>query len=276
MTPPTLTLTLTLELNMALRNASETTTATPATNFPPFEDDDTGSSAGSATEVVEAPAAQTAVAVAKPEASAIVIRKPSIDKNTALRGLQNAIPTAELATMAIGVFPRITASGEGFMVDKNKLNLGPRIRVEVLSWNYIHMVTTGEQNNPEANKLIKTGYDEVTLADGTLIADYIKILKAEGYDKTTVKKYAELYVMLRGYMKLEGDSFKKVEVPDEEQTIHQVSLSPQSLGQWGKYLLESGIRKARGHSDDSIVTLVKESKTLGPNTFAMATFTPRW
>lgn len=269
---------------MALRNNPDATSTTnaavadkPASTHPAFEDMDDGGTTVAQETVAESkttPSTQTAVQTVKK--SDVVAIRPMLDKNTMMRGLQNAIPTEELATMGIGVFPRITASLEGFMVDKNKRNLGNKIRVEVLSWNYITMVTTGEQNNPEANKLIQTSYDGKMLKNGTSVEEYVKWLKGEGYNKAEAKQYSELYVNLLGFMQLQGDTFVKMEVPAEEQAIYQVSLAPQSLGQWGRYMLEGSLRKARGISDDSVVTLVKESKTVGPNTFALATFTPRW
>lgn len=263
---------------MALRNDStvtHTTTTTAELKHPVFETEDDVTVAERPEPATLAPDVSTQMAVQIKPSGAIQIR-PTLDKSTMMRGLQNAIPTEELATMGIGVFPRITASLEGFVVDKNKKKLGRKIRCEVLSWNYITMITTGEQNNAEANKLIQTSYDGVLLKNGNAVAEYIAFLKGEGYSKTEAKKYAEVYVNLVGFMELRGDSFVRVEVPAEEQAIYQVSLSPQSLGQWGKYLLEGSLRKARGISDDSVVTMEAESKTIGSHTFGFATFTPRW
>jgi hypothetical protein len=278
---------------MALRNAGttlQTTTAsTPAAGTPAFEGMEdtttTTETTETASEVVEAKPAstETAVQVVAPSKNELLAVRPMLDKNTMLRGLRDAIPTEELAPMGIGVFPRITASQGGFVVNKNEKKLGGRIRVEVLSWNYIHMVVTGEQNNTEANKLIRSSYDGKYLRDGGAkigdgsVATYIEYLKSQDYEKANVKQYIELYVNLIAYEETnEKRQIVAVDVPADEQKIYQVSLSPQSVGQWGKYLLEGSLRKARGHNDDSVVTLVQCEKTVGPNTFAFAEFEPKW
>lgn len=282
---------------MALRNAgtapqTTTTTTTPAAATPGFEamDDDTTTATAegsndTATEVVDAAPANTgtAVQVVAPSKSELLAVRPMLDKNTMLRGLRDAIPTEELAPMGIGVFPRITASLGGFVVNKGEKKLGGRIRVEILSWNYIWMVVSGEQNNPEANKKIRSSYDGKMLRDGGpkvgdgSVEAYLKYLKeVEEYDKANVKQYIELYVNLIGYEEKQDRTIVPVAVPADEQKIYQVSLSPQSVGQWGKYLLEGSLRKARGHNDDSLVTLVQVEKTNGANTFAFAEFEPKW
>ena len=184
---------------------------------------------------------------------------------TAIKQLQNAIPTTELENLGIGVFPRITVGLDGFSRDKTK-ELGKKIAIEVLSWSYVWLVTTGEQNNDEANKLIRTSYDGKNLKGGEgAVDEYVKYLKSEGYDKATVKQYAEVYSNLV-WTEAGGD------VKADEQEIVQVSLSPQSVGQWGRFLLESGLRKAKGVEDSNIVTLTQEKRVIGSNKFGISTF----
>ena len=183
---------------------------------------------------------------------------------TAIKQLQNAIPTTELENLGIGVFPRITVGLDGFSRDKTK-ELGKKIAIEVLSWSYVWLVTAGEQND-EANKLIRTSYDGKNLKGGEgSVEDYVKYLKSEGYDKAQVKQYAEVYANLI-WSEVGGD------VKSDEQEIVQVSLSPQTVGQWGRYLLESGLRKAKGIEDTNVVTLEAQRRIIGPNKFGIATF----
>lgn len=267
---------------MALRKPeTDAATAAPETdtkasivsNIPPFEDED-GDTA-TVTRTTEAPAATTGAAVAVRKETALAVR-PTLDKNTMLRGLQNAISVEDLVAIGAGTFPRITASRGGFVVDKNKRNLGKKARIEVLSWNYIYYVTTGEENNPEADKLFQISYDSEVLKDGRNINEYVEWLKKEGYNKASKKQYAELYVNLLGYQEVRDDMIKKVDVPPEEQAMYQVSLSPKSVGQWMKWLLEGSLRKARGISDDTVVTMVQEEATNGNNTYALAHFATKW
>ena len=190
-----------------------------------------------------------------------------LTSGTVIKQLQNAIPPSELENLGIGVFPRITVGLDGFSRDKTK-ELGKKIAIEVLSWSYVWLVTTGEQNNDEANKLIRSSYDGKNLKAGEgTIEDYVKYLKSEGYDKAQVKQYAEVYANVLWSETL-GD------VSAEEREIVQVSLSPQTVGQWGRFLLEAGLRRAKGVEDSNVVTMEAQKRILGPNKFGIATFQP--
>ena len=211
------------------------------------------------------PAETKAVPQDLPVASSTGTAVSPLTAGTAIMQLQNAIPTTELENLGIGVFPRITVGLDGFSRDKTK-ELGKKIAIEVLSWSYVWLVTTGEQNNDEANKLIRTSYDGKNLKGGEgSVEDYVKYLKSEGYDKAQTKQYAEVYANLI-WSEVGGD------VKSDEQEIVQVSLSPQTVGQWGRYLLESGLRKAKGVEDSNIVTMTQEKRVIGNNKFGIATF----
>lgn len=196
-----------------------------------------------------------------------------LSAGTVLKSLQNAIPTDELENLGIGVFPRITVGLDGFSKNKT-IELGTRIKFEVLSWSYVWLVVTGEQNNDEANKAIRTSYDGVNLKGGEgTVADYVKYLKdVGGYDKASVKQYVEVYANLLEYEEKKGKEMVTVEVGAEEQEICQISLSPQSVGQWGRYMLESGLRRAKGIEDSNVVVANQEKKVLGANKFGVAIF----
>ena len=230
---------------MALRN--------PANAAPAFESDEEAVPS-------EVQKAETPAAAPKSPGTAV----SPLTAGTAIKQLQNAIPTSDLESLGIGVFPRITVGLDGFSRDKTK-ELGKKIAIEVLSWNYIWMVTAGEQNE-ESNKLIRTSYDGKNLKGGEgSVEDYVKYLKSEGYDKAATKQYAEVYCNLL-WSEVGGD------VASDEQEIMQVSLSPQTVGQWGRYLLESGLRKAKGIEDSNVVTLEAQRRIIGSNKFGIATF----
>ncbi len=230
---------------MALRN--------PANAAPAFESDEEAVPS-------EVQKAETPAAAPKSPGTAV----SPLTAGTAIKQLQNAIPTSDLESLGIGVFPRITVGLDGFSRDKTK-ELGKKIAIEVLSWNYIWMVTAGEQNE-ESNKLIRTSYDGKNLKGGEgSVEDYVKYLKSEGYDKAATKQYAEVYCNLV-WSEVGG------EVKSDEQEIMQVSLSPQTVGQWGRYLLESGLRKAKGIEDSNVVTLEAQRRIIGSNKFGIATF----
>lgn len=259
---------------MALRN----TGTKPAETKPAFEsmegDDAAVEQAEQDAAVQETKAeaqAKTAATTAIATAQTRAVASP-LSQATALKALQWAIPAADLEGMGIGVFPRITVGLDGFSRDKDT-ELGKQIKIAVLSWNPVWLVTHGEQNDAEANKLIRTSYDGVNLKNGEgTVASYIQQLKLDGYEKASVKQYIEIYCNLIEHQDGRGNP---VAVPDEEQEIVQVSLSPQSVGQFQRYLLESGLRKARGIEDSNVVVLKQERKILGSNKFGIATFSAK-
>jgi len=246
---------------MALGNK---TTATPG-----FEQEDAPDVKHTPSEAPEATRTPTTAIAPK---SGTAVASP-LSAGTVLKQLQNAIPTVELESLGIGVFPRITVGTDGFSQDKTG-ELGSRIKFEVLSWSYVTLVTTGEQNNAEANKLIRTSYDGVNLkgGEGTVI-DYVKYLKdVDGYSKACSKVYVEVYANLLEFEAKEGKTFVTQTVEPEDQQIMQISLSPQSVGQWGRFMLESGLRRAKGVQDTNTVVANQQKKVLGSNTFGIAIF----
>lgn len=263
---------------MALRNTA-TASATPTPAFesaegPPGEEQEVGTPRVSTTAPTQAPAPGPApsktTAVAAP-AQTQAASSP-LSATTAMKALEWAIPAQELELMGFGVFPRITVGLDGFSRDKDT-ELGKKIKVAVLSWNPVWFVVTGEQNNTEANKLIRTSYDGRMLKGGEgSVESYVHMLKSDGYDKTSVKQYVEVYCNVLEHQDADG---KTVVVSDADQEIVQVSLSPQSASQWMRYLLESGLRRARGIEDTNVVVLTQNKKVLGPNKFGYATFSPK-
>jgi len=229
---------------------------------PSFESEETSSVAPQ----VEKEASETPTTLVQAPATRQGTAVSPLSAGTAIKQLQNAIPTSELENLGIGVFPRITVGLDGFSRDKT-IELGKKVAIEVLSWNYVWLVTTGEQSNDEANKLIRSSYDGINLKGGEgTVVDYVKYLKeTEGYTKTVVKQYAELYSNVV-WAEAKGD------IPDDEREIVQVSLSPQTVGQWGRFMLEAGLRKARGVEDSNVVTLTQEKRVIGTNKFGIATF----
>lgn len=252
-------------------DAAAETKVTPAGQFEAPDDDTVATPA--ANDPAPAPSAgapaseQRAVQVAQQ-------RAVSLTAGTALKKLQNVIPTEDLEALGFGTFPRITAGTDGFSVNKDELSLGKKIKFQVMSWNYIWLVTAGE-NNAEANKLIKSSHDGINLDgnEGT-IEKYVAWLKSEGYEKAASKQYVEVYGFLLAYNEVQKDgSLKLLEIGEDDRQIHQVSLSPKSVGQWGRYMLESAMKPST-QSDTVVMTAVK--KVNGPNTYGMATFSSKW
>lgn len=224
-----------------------------------------------ATDIVEATTApRQAPKTEAPQTTAVAAARTTavsagLTNNTILKQLQNAIPTEELETIGYNTFPRITIGTDGYTVNKTR-RLGEEITIEVLSWSYVTSITAGENNNPEADKLFRSSYDGINLTDGSgTVEDYIKYLKAEGYDKASAKKYAEVYcnVLSNG---------KNEQIEPEE--IFQLSLSPQSVAQFCRFMLESGLRIRKGIPDSGRIKLGTEVRVKGANRWGVAMFAP--
>ena len=244
---------------MALRNNESTTSSKPA-----FEGMDEDIPA----QTIKPAAEQTTKAVSVAPAANTAITSP-LSSGSELKKLEWAIPASDLENLGISVFPRITVGLDGYSIDKTK-ELGKEIRISIISWNPVWVVTTGEQNNKEADKFVRSSYDGINLKAGEgTVADYVKMLKeVEGYNKTSVKQYAEIYANLV-WTKDGGP------IAADEQQIVQVSLSPMSVGQWQRYLLESALRKAKGVQETSEVTMKQEKRVNGSNTYAISIFSAK-
>lgn len=189
----------------------------------------------------------------------------ALKANTALDDLQNLITPDMLESMGFGAFPRITVDQGGFSRNKTEF-LGHKIEIEVQSWNFVTLVTAGEKDNKEADKLVRSSYDGINIpAEGCTVDEYIRQLRNDGYDKASAKKYIEIYASLLWTEKLG-------QVDADDVKLVQVSVSPQSAAQWGRYLLESRIKAARGGNVASSVVIGAERKTLGSNTFGVMNF----
>lgn len=181
-----------------------------------------------------------AVAIHEAQAHALAVAQEKalatlgIKRDIPIRVIQNAIPTSELETLGIGVFPRVVVGLDGFSNEDG--DLGKVIGVKVYSWSYLTLVTTGEQDDETANKLVRGSYDGVNLKEGQgSVQGYIDSLKAQGYTKAQKKQYLEVYGMLT-YSAADG------EIPKDEQQMVQISLPPTSVGQFQRFLIEAGIQ----------------------------------
>lgn len=199
-----------------------------------------------------------AVVVQNNSAMALALRKP-----TGLDSAQGVIGIEELETMGIGTFPRITVDQSGFSIDKTKF-AGSWIRVELLSWNYVTLVTTAEKDDKEADKLIRSSYDGVHIA-GTkdLVTDYLANLRKD-YPDATTKKYVEIYAML-----LDSD---KLGPTGDSAGIHQLSVSPQSIKKWQNFLLTSRVHAFRGKEPNTTFDIASQRVVNGNNIYGVMVF----
>lgn len=259
---------------MALRKPDQSAAAADTTPAGAFESEET--SVDNTTPAANEPAAPDAKPAAQPTVASAPRNIPAVvpstnalanalRKGTALDESQNVIGIEMLETMSIGAFPRITVDQGGFSRNKTEF-IGMGIKIELLSWNYVTLITTGEQNDKDADKMIRSSYDHVNIpGEATTVDDYIAKLKEDGYDKTQSKKYVEIYANLLW-------SEKGGAVAPEDQCMVQLSVSPQSVSQWQRYLLESRMKQAKGIQISNVISIASERKTLNSNIFGIMLF----
>lgn len=207
--------------------------------------------------VEDTSAASATTAIAK--AAVTSMAKP-LKATAALSDYENALPEVDF-----GTFPRITVDLGGFEMDKEVL--GESIKLELMSWAYRYVLTPGEDNK-EANALVKYSNDGVVLSDGSgvTVADYLNTLKAvHGYEAAAKKTYIDL----TGLLLAKGDK----PVPEDDQVIVQVQLSPQSVKQFSGYRITKGVMEVRkGTSSGNVLTMTRARGEFGTNKFAYVTF----
>lgn len=246
-------------------------------------DNETGEAAPPQPAAAPAPTStSTAVAAAPAKTALDTVVRRAITADTMIRQIKWAIPEEELTilTQSGSPFPRITVGPDGFSVDKTK-SLGRKIEIELVSWNPVWYITSGEQTkNPEADKAFRISYNKDTLRDGegSIDAYVAKLRDVDGYKNAKSKAYTEIYATLVRYIQTDDDgNAKTVEIPEDSRRIHQLSLSPQSGAQWGVFQLEQGMRKAQGGADGIKVVATSERKVDNKgNIFGRAIFGVKW
>ena len=176
----------------------------------------------------------------------------------ALTSYQNVIDPSSLE---FDTFRRITVGLDGFS-DENEVELGKCIKLQIMSWNERFVVTPGVQN-AEANEKVRYSLDGKVLEDGTLVADYLKVLReVDGYDKASLKKYMTIYGFLVGN-EIKGEM---VEIDPAEREIVSVQVPPRSLPLFTRYQIETGVKVAQGVIAESDELVLKQEKVKGKTT----------
>jgi hypothetical protein len=229
--------------------------------IPAFESDDNTAVADTpATESQAAASAEATTAIAKASAGAMAAHQPMKKAQAAFAEYEDALPEVDF-----GTFPRITADLGGFEMDKEVI--GDTIKVEMMSWNNRYVVTPNVDNK-EANGLVKYSNDGVTLSDGSgiTVQEYLNTLKTvHGYTDASVKTYMDL----TGLLVSKGSE----EIPEDEQVVVQVQLSPQSVKQFNGYRITKGVFEARkGVQTGNVLTLKRERNEYNGKKFAYISF----
>lgn len=184
-------------------------------------------------EINEAAAEVARNAIAKAKTTAVGAARKLVG---AFSDLQNVIALEDVEAMGVGAFPRVTVDLGGFMLDKEEI--GSEIKIELLSWNFRYMVTTGS-NDEEAKKKVKVSYDgETIVGTGESVKSAVEAFKEEGYEDAECKGYADLW----GSLAVKSGK----EIDEADRPIVQVQLSPESLKKFKAFQTEVGFKQARG------------------------------
>lgn len=240
---------------MALKDATQT--AAPL--FENVEDEiETAAPAAEAAATAIAQAQTTAVAAARPKMQA------------AYAEFQNVFDADTVAGMALSV---PTIKGQQGACYHETTSFGERIRIQIISWNYRWMITSGLQNKDpgyeESKQYIANSYDGVTVHGKDMTIDeYLAFLRgAKAYDKAGKSQYIDLFGLLL-WKEKGGD------VPEDESEMYRVQLSQTSAGAFAAFCATQGVMVSRGiiKTLPSVIEVKAEPRTKGTNMYTNFSF----
>lgn len=203
----------------------------------------------------EAAPAETAVATRK--TGGLPAMKGALAE-VALAHLKNKIPALDFGTL-----PRFKASPSGIKGDEG--GLGMTCQITVVSYNDQYAVAPNEDGAPK--ELCKFSLDGINLTDGSgSVADHLKMLKEEGYEKAAAKRYTDLIAIL-------NDAEK-----DHEEIGNMVtfSLSPMSVKSFERYQLQTTVKMSMNpaitQETAAQVTITAKPKSFSNKEFMMLDF----
>lgn len=199
---------------------TETTTQEPQMDATTI---DQQASASVAASTAIAKAATTAVGV--PAKFTIAFK----DKN-------NVFDTATVESLSLAI-PRIT--GEQGSAFQNGVELGSRIRLEIISFNHRWVVGTGE-NDAESKEKFRVSMDNRTISGtGEDFHAYLESLKAEGFSKARISPYLDVF----GFVVW---TEKKGDIPVDERELSCLQCSQTSMGNFTAFCTTRGLLESKG------------------------------
>ena len=219
------------------------TATTPAT----FEDQDDA--------VVAAPAATTAVAVAKPQVPSVTTQFSSA--TDVISSLKNAMP------VTFDMLVQLVATNGNICKRSDKKPVGDQVSFELMSWQDSFTISTGDDQSPK--DLIRYSDDGIVCSDGTLVADHLAYLRGLGFAKAALKQRA---VVVGSVISCS----RTTELDDE---LVQFDLSPQSRASFLNYALGCVNKIRLGKLTSEQVTKIKataEVVSMGGNPFTKLMF----
>lgn len=176
-----------------------------------------------------------------------------------------AIDLVTVEDIGQGTMPKIVADRGGFSADDKEY--GDEIDVELVSFNDRLVITPGVDGE-EAKQLLRYSYDGQTLAGepDVTVASYVADLKDAGFPRAEAKKYIDLWVMpIRS--QVDGD------IAEEDRDLVQVQLSPSSVREWNKFMLQASVKMSRAGVDiKPLLNLKIDKREYNGNKYAAIKF----
>lgn len=240
---------------------------TTAQTMPAFEDE---------TEVMtettiqtDAPAAATTTTtIAQAQATAVAAPRPKMQ--AAYAEFQDVFDADTVAGMALSV-PAIKGQQGGCYHDTT--NFGERIKVEIISWNYRWMITSGLQSKDpgyeESKQYIANSYDGVMVHGKDMsVEDYLHMLRDElAYNKASKSQYIDLFGLVT-WKEKGGD------VPEADREMYRIQLSQTSAGAFTAFCATQGALMSRGivKEQSPVIEVKAEARTKGTNMYTNFSF----
>ena len=206
--------------------------------------------------------ATTAIATAAASSALSTVTTPTKFK-VAFADKCGVFDTDTVEGMSLAV-PRAKAEqGSIFISDQDQ---GSIIQFELISFNYRWAIGTGEQDK-EAAQFFRVSFDNKTISGtGESLDAYVESLKAQGFNKTKVSPYLDMF----GFVTW---SEKNGTVPVEERQLVCVQCSQTSLGAFKAFSATRGLLESKGVVQPlDVIEIHAEKRTSGSNKFTNYSF----
>ena len=250
---------------MSLRNQPEfeqmetETAATAATVETTTKEDTMNTTTDTASASVQA---TTAIATAAASSALSTVTTPTKFK-VAFADKCGIFDTATVEGLALAA---PAAKGEQGSVFVGEVDLGSKVRFELISFNHRWTVGTGETDS-ESKEKFRVSLDGKTLSGtGDSLADYVESLKAEGYSKAKVSPYLDLW----GFVTW---SEKNGDIPADSRELCRVQCSQTSMGAFTAFATTRGLLESKGIAQPiDVIEIHAEKRVSGTNKYTNFSF----
>lgn len=209
-------------------------------------------------------AASTAIATASATSStAVAAARPATKLQLAFVDKQAVFDVSTVEGLALAL-PRVKGEqGSLFAGDKE---LGENIHFEIVSTSPRWVIGIGEDTK-EAKDFFRVSYDGETISGDTIsISAYVESLKAQGFDKTNVSPYLDIF----GFVTW---AEKGGEIEPEKRELSCLQCSKTSMGNFTAFATTRGLLESRGLAKPiDVVQVTAMKRVSGSNKYTNFAF----